>query len=260
MKNLIPIILLSICYTFNGSAQLNLSPRNINSALTRLDKECSDSLKNHIQNTTDDSLIYLTYPWGSGELKVVYNWTERKNSRRKTRLGKYYAKKGISYNSHIQQIILLSFKTVLDGHTLKHDEIILPFKLKEEKWALEDKGRYTTDSMRGVYIPVDLEDCFGQIDGFWSDSTKINVAGWSEDEFVAHLHHGFGTWMRNNWQLWGGSRLSKYFNGMGIYHPDDMSGIVLRSYHRFLVQKDINLEEQIKHYQDYWEEVKEKKD
>jgi hypothetical protein len=66
------------------------------------------------------------------------------------------------------------------------------------------------------------------------------------------MHFGFGLWMRNNWQLWGGSRLSKYFNSLEIYHPDDMSGIILVSYHRYLNNKDIQLDEQIKYYKDYW--------
>ena len=63
-------------------------------------------------------------------------------------------------------------------------------------------------------------------------------------------------WMRNNWRLWGGSRLSKYFNELEINHPDDMSGIILVSYHRHINNKDIKLQEQIKYYQDYWEKTK----
>jgi len=66
-------------------------------------------------------------------------------------------------------------------------------------------------------------------------------------------------WMRNNWGLWRGSRLSKYFNEMGVFHPDDMSGIILVSYHRYLTGNEIKLEEQIKYYQDYWKKAKQKK-
>jgi len=64
-------------------------------------------------------------------------------------------------------------------------------------------------------------------------------------------------WLRNNWQLWGGSRLSKYFNNLGIFHPDDMSGIILDSYHRYLTDKEIKLEEQINFYQEYWRNANE---
>jgi hypothetical protein len=82
---------------------------------------------------------------------------------------------------------------------------------------MEQRGRseYTIDTLRGVYIPRDLQDCFNQIDSFWNDSTKLKVKQWTEDEFSARVHFGFGMWMRNNWQLWGGSRLSKYFNDLG---------------------------------------------
>lgn len=111
------------------------------------------------------------------------------------------------------------------------------------------------DSLDGIYIPTDLEDAFKQIDSFWSDSTKQMVANWSEDEFSAKAHMGFGLWMRNNWGLWRGSRLSKYFNDKGIYHPDDMSGILLDSYHRYLNNKDLELDKQIKSYINYWKKA-----
>ncbi|GAA4825272.1 DUF6794 domain-containing protein [Algivirga pacifica] len=118
------------------------------------------------------------------------------------------------------------------------------------------ENKFELDSINGVYIPNDLEDCFVQINAFWSDSTKQQVTEWTEDEFVGKAHMGFGTWMRNNWRLWGGSRLSKYFNDMGIYHPDDMSGIILISYHRYLNDTDIQFKKQVKYYQVYWKKAK----
>ncbi|MGV8139374.1 MAG: DUF6794 domain-containing protein [Mangrovibacterium sp.] len=108
------------------------------------------------------------------------------------------------------------------------------------------------DSIDGVYIPTDLNDCFKQIDSFWADSIKTQVRKMTEDEFTANAHFGIGLWMRNNWRFWGGSRLSKYFNVLGVFHPDDMSGIILTSYHRYLLGQDIKLEEQISYYKDYW--------
>ncbi len=112
-----------------------------------------------------------------------------------------------------------------------------------------------------VYIPIDLEDCFIQIDKILPDSTRNSLLALTEDEFSTRLHMGFGMWMRNNWGLWKGSRLSKYFNNKGIYHPDDMSGIILDSYYRNKTGKEIKLDEQIKHYQNYWKVVqKPKKD
>jgi hypothetical protein len=43
---------------------------------------------------------------------------------------------------------------------------------------------------------------------------------------------------------------------MGIGHPEDMSGIILDSYHRHLNNKEIKLDEQIKFYKNYWEKAK----
>ena len=131
-----------------------------------------------------------------------------------------------------------------------------PSKRTDNKHLKENEARFTTDTLRGNYIPKDLDDSFKQIDKFWNDGTKLVVKGWKEDEFSAKVHHGFGMWIRNNWQLWGGSRLSKFFNEQGITHPDDMSGIILTSYHRYLSNKEIGFNEQIKYYKDYWENTK----
>lgn len=225
------------------------TPKDIQSAVTYLQTDCPDSLKLTIKETPDDKLINLCYPW-NGKYKTIFEWTNRDN--KKSRIKKYLIDKGITDNKHQQTIILIAFKQTLLGQVFNEDDIIKPYKVIEDKWREEDKVRFTTDSIRGVYIPKDIEDCFKQIDSFWDDSTKVKVKQWTEDEFSGRVHMGFGMWMRNNWQLWGGSRLSKYFNDLGIYHPDDMSGIILKSYHRYLTENEIKLEEQIKYYQDYW--------
>ena len=112
--------------------------------------------------------------------------------------------------------------------------------------------RFEQDTIQGVYIPTNLEDCFDQINSFWDDSVKTKVKALEESEFSTNAHFGLGQWMRNNWQLWGGSRLSKYFHDLGIFHPDDMSAIILDSYHRHLNGREIKLEEQVEWYKNYW--------
>ncbi len=230
------------------------TPKDIQSAVTYLQTDCPDSLKLTIKKTSDEKLINLCYPW-DGKYKTIFEWIKGDN--KKSKIRKYLIDKCITDNKHQQTIILIAFKQTLLGQKFDEDEIIKPYKVIEDKWRSEDKVRFTTDSIRGVYIPKDLEDCFKQIDSFWDDSTKVKVKQWSEDEFSGRAHMGFGMWMRNNWQLWGGSRLSKYFNDLGIYHPDDMSGIILDSYHRYLTGKEIKLEEQIKFYQNFWKNANE---
>lgn len=107
----------------------------------------------------------------------------------------------------------------------------------------------------GDYIPKNLDDAISEIDKQASDSSKNKIKTMSEKEFLAESHFGSGLGIRNNWHLWNKSRLKRYFNRKDIYHPDDMSGIILKSYYRHLNKKDIDLKNQIKYYQDYWEGV-----
>jgi hypothetical protein len=70
-------------------------------------------------------------------------------------------------------------------------------------------------------------------------------------------HFGLGTNLRNEWGLWYNSPLAQYFNSIGIHHADDMSGIILESYHRLLNGLSIDLDEQVKSYKEYWEKYNE---
>ena len=108
----------------------------------------------------------------------------------------------------------------------------------------------------GVYIPKNLEDAITEVNGFYSDSLKTEVKKLSENEFIGQYHMGTGLYMRNNWGLWSGSRLSRYFKRKGIKHPDDMSGIVLRSFHRKLNGKNIEFKNQVAKSKAYWKEAK----
>jgi hypothetical protein len=126
-------------------------------------------------------------------------------------------------------------------------------KKKEQR-----KINLKADSINGVFIPKDIFECFHQINLFWNDSTKLEVKKLTEKEFLGNTHFGLGMWMRNNWGLWSGSRLSEYFNNLEIYHPDDMSGIILTSYYRFLIGEEVQLNDQVKYYKDYWKKAKNK--
>lgn len=108
-----------------------------------------------------------------------------------------------------------------------------------------------TDSKKENYKPVNLEEAVVQLKIIHHDSTKQKILAMTEDEFMAGAHMGLGMWMRNNWGLWKGKELAKYFNSIGIYHPDDMSGIILTSYYRELHGQEWRVDDQVKYYQDY---------
>jgi len=246
------IIIGLICLTFTNSFGQESTPKNLKQTVKFLDIDCSDSLKTIIKTTENKDLKNLSYPWGNSKYKTIFNWLNNE----KSGIYKYLTKKGI--NNFKVEVILENYKNHLLNNPIDEVALLKPYLEIEKKWGVEDENRATIDTLRGVYIPENLEDCFVQINSFWDDSTKVKVKNWTEKDFLGNAHFGFGRWMRNNWQLWGGSRLSKYFNELGIYHPDDMSGIVLTSYHRYLTNQEIKLEEQVKYYQDYWENSKTK--
>jgi Fe2+ or Zn2+ uptake regulation protein len=113
-----------------------------------------------------------------------------------------------------------------------------------EKIKLND--RPASDSIDGIYIPIDLEDCFHQLDRILSMTDKEEFRKMSERDAVSHYHFSLGLWIRNNWGLWGNSRLKIYFKKIGVKNPDAMSGMILTSYHRFLNKKEIQIDEQIR--------------
>ncbi len=114
------------------------------------------------------------------------------------------------------------------------------------------------ESESDVYILIDLDDCFQSLDRLLEPENIERMRNGREED-MNRYHHGFGTWLRNNWGLWGGSHLARWFSDRGIYHPDDMSGIILRSYWRYLNKQPIRLDEQIRQYQEYWKNLESKK-
>ncbi len=105
-------------------------------------------------------------------------------------------------------------------------------------------------------VPASLEESFEALSQKLSPDDLETFRNKSEDA-LGEYHFGLGRWMRNEWGLWSGSsKLSEYFQAQGIDHPDDMSAIILTSFHRHLHNRPLKLREQIRHYQDYWEERK----
>lgn len=90
------------------------------------------------------------------------------------------------------------------------------------------------------YIPRDLEEAVLALDKLISEEEKDELCKMGEDEFLAATHLGIGMYLRNEWGLWKKSELWKYFRRRGIFHPDDMSGEILKSYYKFLCQRPWN--------------------
>lgn len=103
--------------------------------------------------------------------------------------------------------------------------------------------------------PTTLDETYLYLNQMFDDTEKYGFMTLPEDVATSRLHRGFGMWIRNNWGLWRNSKLKHYFLDKGVGHPDDMSGIILTSYHRYLNKKPIDLEGQIKKYQDIYKGI-----
>lgn len=107
--------------------------------------------------------------------------------------------------------------------------------IKDRKEREELKKRLVAEKINDIYIPKDLGDCFAELDRMLSDIDKKEIeAVKSKEDLLGKYHMGIELWMRNNWGLWGGSRLQKYFTDRKIGHPDDMSSVALFFYHDWL--------------------------
>lgn len=101
-------------------------------------------------------------------------------------------------------------------------------------------------------LPKDLDEAINYFDNKWTNQEK---EGFIKDSLKS-VHFSVGMWIRNNWiHDQHDTLLVKYFNKRGIFHPDDISSIILTSLYRKLTNKPIDLEEQIEVYKEYWDKI-----
>ena len=167
--------------------------------------------------------------------------------------------------SYVEKIYGKDWWTAKDSNEIGYD-LGIRFEFEKNKTIkkiiieeshLEGQNDFTFyEYIEGYYIPKNLNECYLEFDKILDKKRIEEIKKISEEEFTANSHFGLGLFVRNNWALWKGSRLYVFFKEKGITHPDDMSGIVLKSYHRNLNGIDVKLDEQIKYYQEYWNKQK----
>jgi len=111
-------------------------------------------------------------------------------------------------------------------------------KQERQKEIIEEREAYNkrivADSIDGFYIPKNLEECFLELNKILKPKDIETIKNLKSKDDLSLYHFGLGMWLRNNWGLWGGSRLQQYFFKKGIDHPDNISGIILSYYYDWL--------------------------
>ena len=103
----------------------------------------------------------------------------------------------------------------------------------QKKVTYQRDYRFYSERIEGTYIPKDIDEAIDSLDTILSEKDKRFIAdSLSMEEFCADAHFGVGMWMRNEWGLWSGSRLQKFFTDKKVYHPDEMSHEILKAYYK----------------------------
>ncbi|MCH8558356.1 MAG: hypothetical protein LAT84_11050 [Balneolia bacterium] len=77
-----------------------------------------------------------------------------------------------------------------------------------------------------------------------------------EVEFVGNAisGRGLGSWLINEWDLWSPTPLNVFFNRNGISNPPEMAEVILTSLHRYLNNRPMHINDQIREIRAFWEE------
>ena len=207
-------------------------PNSIEKCFELLDKTMPDNEIELIRILDEDSIYY--HPEFKRGTDFFHAWKIYDGSE----LTEYFNNKGLFGSFEIYESILISYHRYLNNKEIKLEEQIEKYKIIQQKEYKEYLLLTQQDSINGIYIPMDLEDCFLQLDKLLSNKDKKKIKALKNKEETIKHHHGLGMWLRNNWGLWGGSRLQKYLLEKGINHPDEMSSLILVFYHDWLNNKN----------------------
>jgi hypothetical protein len=207
-------------------------PKTLAECFTLLDKTLPDDEVNLVKTLPEDSIYdNPAFKYGTD---FFHAWKLYDGSR----LTQYFNKLGLSGSYPIYNTILISYHRYLNKDSIKLDEQIKKYQAIQKKEREEYLAKLDKDTLNGVYIPKDLQDCFIQLDKMLSAKSKTEIKGLKNKEETIKYHHGFGMTLRNTWGLWGGSRLQKYFLDKKVNHPDEMSSIIFQFYYDWLNNKN----------------------
>ena len=159
-------------------------------------------------------------------------------------------RKQISGGTKSTRNILKLFMVYVSGMS-KMKVLILPFLFMSicigvsAQTAAQYEANYAKriqmEVINGVYIPVDLEDAFAELNRLSDPAGLANFKNAPETS-ISQSHFGLQQWVQLNWGLEEGSRLSHYLKSKGFSFPDDMAWIIVLTYHRHLNGKPLMFE------------------
>jgi hypothetical protein len=150
----------------------------------------------------------------------------------------------------ISYLIILSLPFLTYGCAQKNNDASNKKEQTDPKYALNLTP--DTNQPENIYIPKDINDCFVELKRMLPPEFIREIKE-SSERYLIQYHMGLGRWIRNNWGLWGGSRLKDYFVELGFRHPDDISSAIVDSFWRHLNGMPIDIKKEAEASRYYWQ-------
>lgn len=108
----------------------------------------------------------------------------------------------------------------------------------------EYERRIKKEYLNDIYVPKDLNDAFMEIKRLSDKRSIASFQGAAEDTVATKLYFSLGRWIVVNWGFHGGSRLSHWLKtNVGVSHPEDQAIFIIRTFHRSINKKPLNVKE-----------------
>lgn len=103
-------------------------------------------------------------------------------------------------------------------------------------------------------LPKNLKETVQYIDDLKLDDINFYLSSETESDFVSKTHFGLGLYLRNDLCLWCEVCEIRdwFYNNYFIYHPDDISSLILAYYYNIKNEKDTNLTKRINDIHNHW--------
>jgi hypothetical protein len=220
-------------------------PKNTKQCFATLDKTMPDNEIELIRTLHEDSIYdHNEFKYGTD---FFHAWKLYDGST----LTKYFNKMGLVGSHEIYETILVSYHRHLNNKELDLNGQIKKYQAIQKSDYEYYLSKLDQDSLNNIYIPKDINECMTELDRLLDNESKDKFISQEESKAVSSAYRpGVGLSIRNNWGLWGGSRLQKYFFDKGAKDPEGISWIILTCYHRHLNGKPLDFEGQLKSNKD----------
>ena len=202
-------------------------PADLQASIRILDKTLPEEHRALIKDLPPDSIIFHE-PFITGT-KFFYLWKICDSSK----LTGFFNKQGLQDCKHIYKVILVSYHRHLNDKPIKFEQQIQKLKAHPPDLSNTNLIVDRKDSVHDTYIPENPEDCFFTLTKVLSKANIDTIRALPSSSKTLKYHMTLGRWIRNNFGLWGNSRLAKYFLNRGVNHPDHMSGEIMKYYYEW---------------------------